>query len=909
MGAPLERHGPRHTHGLNFVWRWFQVGRMRLRTLLRRGRVERDLDKELRFHLDRQTEENIAAGMPPQQARYAAVRRLGGVTQIEEECRTMRRTDFIESFWYDLRYTFRALGRSPGFALVMVLTLALSIGANSAIFSVIRGVLLRQLPYPEQHRIVRFFLSSAAYPKFPVNAFDFLDFRARNRSFDCMAIMSRADLQLSGAGEPQRLTSFRISAGYLRVLGLRTQRGREFDTRDELPGNERIAIVSDRLWRTRFNADPNIIGTKIRLDARPFTVVGVMPAQMQHPGNEYRPVPYGDSVDVWWPFTFEGNPNRRGSHYIEGMGRLKRGVKVASADAEMNAIMAQLAREHPDNDSGWRVLVIPVYREIVGASERMLLVLLGAVGLVLLIACANAANLLLARATGRRREIAVRLALGAARSRLIRQMLTESLVISVLGAVGATAIAIFGVKALVAMLPAGFPRSQDIHVDFAVFAFTLAIALTTGIFFGLAPALQSSQADVHQNLREGGRGTTAGARHLRMRNWLVISEVSLACVLLIGAGLLLRSFLNLMHTDPGFRAEHVLTASISLPKETYKDGPAVLRFCNQLTERLAVLPAVHASGLGSDLPWTGYDDNLGGFDIEGKQPPPHEAFHGRYHQSSPGYFRALGIPLLSGRFFSDEDNMHGPLVLIVNRAMAQRYWPGENVIGKRINFFNDHPKDKDWTTIVGVVGDVKDTPQKGSAEPAFWWPIQQTPFGFPGLMIAVRADSEPASLVSAVRSSVRDLDAALALADVRLMEQITNESMSAPRFSVFLVGLFAMLAITLAAIGTYGVISYSVNQRMHEFGMRVALGAKPWDVLRLVLAQGMKLALAGVLIGIVCALVLARVLRNLLYEVSAADPLTFIVVALLALGVAVLACYLPARRATRADPMIALRAE
>jgi predicted permease len=726
-----------------------------------------------------------------------------------------------------------------------------------------------------------------------------------------MAIMTHGDLQLSGAGEPQRLTGFRVSAGYFHLLGMSPQRGRDFDKSDELPGHERSAIISDRLWRTRFNADPNILGAKIRLDARAFTVVGVMPAEMQHPGNEYRPVPYGDNVDVWWPFTFEGNPNQRGSHYIEGIGRLKRGVTLGAASAEMNAIMAQLAKEHPNGDSGWHVLVIPLYREIVGANERMLFVLLGAVGLVLLIACANAANLLLARATSRRREIAVRKALGAARSRLVRQMLTESLLISIMGGVGAALIAIFGVKALVAMLPADFPRLHEIHVDLAVFGFTLVIALATGLFFGLVPALHSSREDINQNLREGARGSTGSARHLRLRNILVVSEVTLACVLLIGAGLLLRSFVNLLQTDPGFRAERVLTASIALPQETYKDGPTILRFYNLFLARLESLPGVRSAGIGSDLPWTGYDDNLGGFVIEGKKPPPQEQFHARYHMASPGYFSALGIPLADGRFFTDSDNMKGPLALVINRAMANRYWPGENVIGRRVNFFEDHPKpdDKNWCTIVGVVGDVKDTPQKAAAEPAFWWPIPQTPFGFPNLMITVRANIEPAALTGAVRSAVQELDPTLALADIRLMQDIAHANMTAPRVILTLVALFAALAITLAAIGTYGVISYSVSQRMHEFGMRVALGAKPWDVLRLVLGQGMKLAAGGIAVGIVCALALARVLRNLLYEVSSSDPLTFSFVALLALVIAALACYLPARRATEADPIVALRSE
>jgi predicted permease len=388
----------------------------------------------------------------------------------------------------------------------------------------------------------------------------------------------------------------------------------------------------------------------------------------------------------------------------------------------------------------------------------------------------------------------------------------------------------------------------------------------------------------------------------------VVTEVSLACVLLIGAGLLLRSFVKLLRTDPGFRPEHVLTASIALPRETYKP-PAKLQFYQRLAERLRQLPAVEAAGIGSDLPWTGYDDNLGGFQIEGKQPPPHQDFHARYHQASPGYFRALGISLLSGRFFDAGDNLDARPALIINRAMARRYWPGEDAVGKRINFFSDHPTEKDWTTIVGVVGDVKDAPEKASAEPAFWWPIAQTPFGFANTAIVIRARTDPALLIGAVRQTLREMDPSLALADVRLMDQIADASISAPRFTLFLVALFAALAIVLAAIGTYGVISYSVNQRMHEFGMRVALGAKPWDVLSLVLRQGLRLALAGVALGAACALALAQALRKLLFEVSAVDPLTFIVVGVVVLAVGILACYLPARRATQADPMVALRAE
>ena len=886
--------------------RLLDIARLRLRSLARRGRVEHELDKELRFHLDQQTEENIAAGMSPDEARRAALHMLDGVIPIEEECRDMRRTDFMENFLQDLRYAARMLAKSPGFAITIVLTLALSIGANSAIFSVIDGVLLKKLPYPQQDRIVRFFLSSHTFPKFPINPWDFLDFRARNRAFGSMAIMTHNDVQLSGAGETQRLVSFQVSAGYFRVLGIPPARGRDFTTRDELPGNGRSAILSDRLWRTHFGADPAILGRKIRIEGLPFTVVGVMPPSMEHPGNLYKPVPYGDTVDLWTPFTFEGNPNQRGSHYIEGIGRLKDGFSVAQAGADMNARMVQLAREH--GDGGWRVLVIPLYTEVVGASQKLLLVLLGAVGLVLLIACANAANLLLARAMARQREIAVRSALGASRGRLIRQMLTESALISLAGGVAGALLAIGGVKALVALLPAGFPRAHEIHVNAAVFAFTLGIALATGFLFGMAPALQTSRTDVQQNLREGGRGMTGSARQMGLRNWLVVAEVSLASVLLIGAGLMLRSFINLLESDPGFRPEHVLTAAISLPYETYKNEAAKISFYDRLVHELSNLPGVTAAGVGTDVPWSGYDDNTGGWRIEGKTPPPNEDFHARYHAATADYFRAVGIPLLAGRFFEDTDVKKSRSVLIINHALAELYWRGENPVGKRVCFCDDHPKDSDWTTIVGVVGDVKDTPEKAAAEPALWWAADQVMF-FGDMRVVVRTNGDPLLLGTALQRAVRDLDPSIAVSEIRTLDQIADAGVSTPRFALFLVGMFAALAITLAGIGAYGVISWSVSQRTHEFGMRVALGAKPGDVLRLVLGQGIRLAVLGVAIGLIGALALARVLRSLLFEVSAADPLTFALVSVMALAIAALACYLPAWKATKADPMVALRAE
>jgi predicted permease len=529
---------------------------------------------------------------------------------------------------------------------------------------------------------------------------------------------------------------------------------------------------------------------------------------------------------------------------------------------------------------------------------------------VLLIACANAANLLLARAAARQREVAVRLALGAPRRRLIRQMLTESLLISLLGGGLGAVLAESGVKALVSLLPAGFPRTHDIRVNALVFVFTFLVSIVTGILFGLAPALQASRTDPKRGLYEGGRTSTGSARQRRLRNALVVSEVGLACVLLIGAGLMLRSFLNQLNLNPGFRKDRVLTATVSLPQAEYKTDAAAAHFYDRLMAGLGSLPGVESAGGGSDLPWTGYDENAGGFTIEGKKPPPHQEFHARYHVATPDYFRALGIPLVRGRFFAQSDTQDAPAVLIVNQAMASLYWPNENAVGRRVTF-SDTPKDKDWMTVVGVVGDVKDKPDSAGAEPAFWWSFLQNPIGmgFGNMSLVVRADSDPRLLADALRDQVKRLDPGLAVADIRLMDQVADESIATPRFSFFLVGLFAGLAIVLAAIGTYGVISYSVSQRIPEFGLRLALGAPPRDLLRLVLAQAAQLAVTGAVVGVIAALALARVLRSLMYNVSPADPLTFMAVGFGVIAIALVACYLPARRATRASPMVALRTE
>ncbi len=885
--------------------RLLDIIRLRLRSLFGKTRVEQELDRELSFHLDQLTQENITHGMSPRDARAAAQRDLGGYSQIQEECRDMRRTNHIENVWNDLRYAVRTLGRTPGFTVIIVLTLALSIGANSAIFSVIQGVLLRPLPYPHPDRLVRAYFASDSQPKFPLNPNDFRDFRERNRTFESMAAMTRHDVQLSGiGGDPVMLRGFSVTAGYFGTLGLTPARGRDFTNDDELAERGRIAILSDHLWRARFSADPDILGRTITLNTESFTIVGVMAPGAQHPGNNFQAVADGDTVDLWTPYSLYQMPKDRGSHFMDTIGRLKPGISPEQANADMSGMLEQLKKEH--TGKGWRVYLVPLYKEMVGRSQRMLLVLLGAVGLLLLIACVNAANLLLARSSARVREIAVRSALGAARGRIVRQLLTESMVIALAGAVLGTLLALGGVRALVALLPADFPRVSAIRLDSVVFGFTLIVAIITGLLFGLVPALTASRTDLQQSLRESGRSATGASRQLRLRNFLIVGETGLACVLLIAAGLMLHSFVNLLRADPGFEPQRVLTASLSLPFQHYRQTTTRIQFYQQLIAKLEALPGVQYVGAGTDLPWTGYDGNADGYTVEGRSAEYNKKTTARYHVATPNYFRALGIPLLAGRFFDGHEREDGPFFIIVNESMANRYWPGESAIGKRISF-NDQPKEKDWIQIIGIVSDVKDQPDSTSIRPAFWMPHQQQQER--NLLVAVRTTADTAMLANQFRLAVRQLDPELAVADLRLMDQIAGAALAGQRFALFLIGLFALLALVLATLGMYGVISYSVSQRMHEFGLRMALGARPRDLLRLILRQGLTLSLIGAAVGLVCAAGLTKLLGTLLYGVSSTDPVTFAGVGLLALTTTMVACYLPARRAADADPMHSLRAE
>ena len=803
----------------------------------------------------------------------------------------------MDNLIQDLRFGLRLLRKNPGFTAVAVFTLALSIGANAAIFDVVNAVLLKPLPYNEPDRIVRVFESHPRRPTFPISPANFLDYRERNDVFEDFATFARRDLDLSVNGRPERLAGMAVSHGFFHLLGFEPELGRALLPADEIKGNEHVAIISHALWERSFGKDASIIGAPVTLSGLSFTIVGVMGPGLQHVGGDYHSLPHGGGVDVWWPLTMD--PTVRTSHFLNAIARIKPGITRDQAEAGMNVIAMQLEEQHPE-DKDWRIRLVPLRDEIVGGAQTMLLILFGAAGFVLLIACVNIANLLLSTATTRQKEIAVRTALGAGRFRLIRQMMTESLLIAALGGVAGLLVAKWGIEALVALSPKQIPRMHMVSLDWRTFAFTLTAALLTGALFGLAPALQISNVNLNESLKEGGRGTSVGSRHNRLRGLLVIAEVSLAFVLLIGAGLLMRTFFYLQKVDPGFNPEKVLTASIDLPGARYASGKEASAFYRELMSRLAALPGVKGAAGTSDLPWTGYDENTS-FGIEGRQFSDDEYPSAQYHFATPEYFRTLGIPLLAGRFFTDADDADAPRVIVINKSMADRYWPDDDAVGKKVRLWGA------TRSIAGIIGDLKDSPGELRAKPGFFFPIAQQAQS--SLILALRTQGDPMSLLAAMRTEIAALDRDLPLSDVKTLEQVASSAVARTRFTMLLLSVFAGVALLLAAVGIYGVISYSVTQRTHEIGIRVALGAQRRDVIGLVARQGMGLTLAGLGAGFTAALALTRVMSSLLFGVSATDPITFAGIALLLICVALGACFVPARRATKMDPMVALRHE
>jgi putative ABC transport system permease protein len=890
--------------------RWIYKFPLRLRSLFRKSRVEQELSDELRFHLEKLAEEYVAKGITPQEARCAALRELGGVEQIKEECRDMRRVNYIESFFQDLRYGLRMLVKNRGFTLVAVLTLGLGIGANSAIFSVVDAVILRPLPYKDPNRLVmvKERIPLASPEPIPVCAPDVVQFQRQNQVFESVAAFGGGQFDLSGEGEPERITAERVNAGLFSLLGVQPVVGRPFTAEEDQPGHS-LAILSYALWQRRFGANPDVLGHTVTLDRQAYTVIGVMPRSFAFP---LRGMDQGEAADLFVPMAFTRDElSDIGDNFnFSVLARLKPGVTWARANADADAIAYRILQTYPPqfrDKIKLEAVALPLSGQVVGRVRTLLLLLLGAVGFVLLIACANVANLLLTRAAHRQREIAVRLAMGAGRLRLLRQLAAENLVLALAGA-GLGLLLAFGIMhALVGWMPANIPRVHAIGLNLPVLAFTLGLAALTGLVFGVAPALAASRTDLNSTLKEGGRSAQQGLQHPRLRAALVVGEIALSMVLLVGAGLLVRSFERVLATQPGFRPEHVLTASLSLPEAQYKQEQQIRGFYRELIDRLKQLPGARAVGASTDLPLEAGWIHL--FTPEGYQPPPGAGLNQCSHSVIIGdYLQTQGVPLLRGRYFTEQDTPGSTPVLIVSESLAKRYWPNQDPIGKRLKWGPPESNDP-WLTIVGVVGDVKQGALDAATMPHTYESYGQ--HGIPGnsLSVAVRAEGNPASLASALRATVWGLDRELAIAQIRTMDQVISESTAPRRFNLILLVAFAALAVALAAIGIYGVISYSVAQRTHEIGIRMALGAQRGDVLRQVVGQGMLLMGAGVIIGIVGALALTRFLTSLLYEVKPTDPVTFAAVSMLVAGVALLASYFPARRATKVDPMVALRYE
>jgi putative ABC transport system permease protein len=876
----------------------------------RRALTEKHLDAELRFHLEQQIADYIAAGMTPEEAGRRARLEFGGLDQVKEGCREVGATRLMETLIQDLRYGLRQLRRSPGFTAVAVATLALGIGANTAIFSVVSAVLLRPLPFPAPERLVRVMSmrlhggvsDNASYP-------DFADWRARNHVFAHLAAFNTDSFTLTGQGEAAHVQGAIVSADLFSLLGVKPILGRTF-----LPDEDKLSattegfpiIISHRLWRERFGRDSGIVGRSISLDNRSFIVVGVMPAGFQFPLN-------AEPMDFWTTMAIEfvtapGLPSmaeQRGAHYLDVIARLKPGVSISQAQAEMSTIVSALNKQYPEN-SPRGIRIMPELDRLVGDVRLALLILLAAVGCVLLIACANVANLLLARGTGRQKEMAIRGALGAARVRIIRQLLTESVMLAALGGTLGAAVALWGIPMLIRLVPQDIPRLADVRLDASVLLFTSFLSLLTGVLFGLAPAMQASHSNFAADLKESARRLSGGPQRDRIRSLLVIGDVAIAAVLLVGAGLLIQSFWRLQRIPPGFDPHRVLTFKIDLPYIHYP-GLHQSEFFQQAVTRLGQLPGVRSASAVLPLPLDGEDVGTM-FDIDGEHVSEANQPRATYSWAEPGYFRTVGIPLLQGRDFADADDLKARPVVIINQTLARRFFPDQNPLGRRIkpgigNGYSAPP----MREIVGVVGDVKQKGLTAEPDPQVYVPLAQSPLG--SMIVVMRTEVDPSSMVAAARNVIAGMDKDLPISGVRTLDDYLDHSVAQPHFFSLLLGMFAALALALAAVGLYGVVSYAATQRTHEIGVRMALGAERKEVIRLVVAQGFKLTLMGIALGIAGAFLLTRFLSSLLYGVTSTDPSTFVAVSLLLAAVALLASYMPARRAAQVDPMVALRHE
>jgi putative ABC transport system permease protein len=867
----------------------------------RRNAWDEERARELETYLQIEIDENIARGMTRQEARYAARRKLGNPTSIREEIYRMNSLGMLETIWQDLKYGARVLRKSPGFAFFAITVLALGIAANTAIFSIADAVLLRPLPYRDAGRLVMVWEDGSSYgfPQDTPAPGNFSDWKTRNHVFTDAAAYSEDGLNLTGDGNPEQLIADAVSANLFSVLGVSPSLGRDFRPEDNVPGAAGVAILSDGLWLRRFGGNPGIVGLKVRLDGEKYTIVGVMPRAFLYPDRK---------TELWvpWRFTKEKLADH-GSHFLHVVARLSPGVSLQSANADLATIAKRLEQEHPDSNAKIGAFAVPLREELAGDMRPAILVLFGAVCFVLLIACANIANLVLARASGKRRELAMRLTLGASRLRIVAQMLTESLLLAMIAGSIGLALSVWATQFLASLIPTGISPLGDSVIDSRVFLFTAGVSILTGILFGVIPALRVSGLNLATSLKDGGGRGEAGSGGQRLRDVLVVSEVALAIVLLAGAALMIRSFENLVHLDPGFRTDHVLVLRTPIQMQKYATQARRTAFYDQVLEKVERLPGVVTAGYTTWIPLTN-EGGATGITIEGHpEPAPGQMPVPNARIVSRNYMAALRMKLIDGRLFDERDGSGTPLVALINQTMARSLWAGENSVGKRFKrgtFREDAP----WITIVGIVGDVH---QAGPAAPAraeMYLPYQQQEF-FPPDYLAVRASGDPLLLAEPLRQQVWSVDKQQPVADVMPLEQLVGENLGPRRMQASLLGGFAALALLLASIGIYAVLSFVVTQRTQEIGVRVALGADSRDVLRMVFSHVLKLFAIGAVLGLLSALGLSRTMGHLLYGVSASDPVSFLTVTFVLGLVTLLACYIPARRAMRVDPLVALRYE
>jgi putative ABC transport system permease protein len=897
---------------------WLRLIYSQLYGLLRKNRIEEEMEDEIRFHLLMRTRENIERGMRPEEAEREARRRFGNVERIKDLAHDIKGGGLMETLLQDLRYGARMLMKTPGFTLIAVLTLAIGIGANTAIFSVVNGALLKPLPYEESERLVFVAEQAASGGQAHISYPNFTDWRAQNRVFERIGVFNSGSYNLTVGDETEIVVAGQVTADLFAALRVNAAVGRVFTNEDDRPRAAPVVVLSQDLWRRVFGGDPQIVGQRILLDGYGYTVIGVAPRGFS--------VPSGAAIWVSAGLMAAHRPDwqQRGNYpQFYGIARLKPGATLEQARSDLDNIAVGLEKQYPDTNKGRRVRIIPLLENYVGDTRPALRILMGVVSFVLLIGCANVASLALARATKRASEMAIRAALGASAGRIVRQLLTESLLLALLGGALGLVIAQWGVKLILAIAPPNaIPRASEIRLDNRVLLFTAVVSALTGVLFGLLPALQTRRPDVQGAMKKTSRGATDHKQWLR--GGLLIAEIALTMVLLVGAGLLIRSFWQLHQVATGFDYDHLLSFNIALSPGKYPELERQIRFFQQVSERISALPGVESVGLSSRLPLRG-----GGwqarFLVEG-QPTPALSQWPAMDASvvDANYFKTMKIPLIGGRWFNEwDDRSHlmqeatkgmnalqkfvaGLRAVIIDEEFARRYFPNGDAIGKRIRINGEDPKDP-VVTVVGIVGRVKlEEPSRDSNRVQGYFPFLQLPFG---PSIIVRSRTSPEALMAAVRREVRNVDPSQPIHNVRTLEQIRSESIAPERFILALVGSFAAIALVLATVGIYGLLSYSVARRTREIGIRMALGAQARDVRKLVMRQGLSLALTGVAIGLACAFALTQVINTLLFEVSPTDPLTFALIALLLALVALLACWIPARRATKVDPMVALRSE